>query len=559
MLITHKIGNNWQGIPPQVIDDDLYYYARITDVAKGHPFLGNPYFLEYSGAMAPAFFLPDWINAAPLLLGLPLIPTIILNFLLWSVIFTILIYLIARQFDLSPPASAIAAIVSFLETYWLMMRPVAMQVIFPSFLLFLLALILWLKQKDNRSRQIFLIIASALTFYLYAYLWQIVCIILGLLFIYFLFQKQIKTARQLFVIFIGTIVLSIPAIIYTVKQIQAPFYWQTIARIGLISTHLPAYYAYQYGRWVIIVLAAYFLVWWVEVRHHEVRPRPEIIALIFSGLGLLIMSVSNLLTGKELETALHTGRFITLWVPMFFTILIFRWWKEKTLFSRSNWQGSALFIKVCICILILLTAGFLVSNLNRSLPWSQISRTDFKPYQEYAAPFDWLNQNASSSNVIWANENISTYLPVMTRDYVFWDHLGTLHLMPSREVEDRFLLSWIGTSTSAADLIGDYRSYDGAGPVWKYTDLYYKNRLGCDFKLSCAPDKTLAQWIGIGFIKDLEARQAILKSNLKENLKKYSVSYAVADKSLDEDKYFDTLPFLKQVWHNQRFVIYKVK
>ena len=43
------------------------------------------------------------------------------------------------------------------------------------------------------------------------------------------------------------------------------------------------------------------------------------------------------------------------------------------------------------------------------------------------------------------------------------------------------------------------------------------------------------------------------------SLKKYSVSYAVADKSLDEDKYFDTLPFLKQVWHNQRFVIYKVK
>jgi len=94
-------GSSWRGVPPALVSDSLYYYARAKEVFDGFPFIGNPYFLEYQKTISPSFFVPDWLYALPLLVGAPLVATIAFNFTLWSLVFAILTYFIFRLLRLS--------------------------------------------------------------------------------------------------------------------------------------------------------------------------------------------------------------------------------------------------------------------------------------------------------------------------------------------------------------------------------------------------------------------------------------------------------------------------
>ena len=45
--VASLAGSSWKGIVPEYIEDSSYYYARLNDVVRGHPFIGNPYFIEH--------------------------------------------------------------------------------------------------------------------------------------------------------------------------------------------------------------------------------------------------------------------------------------------------------------------------------------------------------------------------------------------------------------------------------------------------------------------------------------------------------------------------------
>ena len=126
-------------IPTAAFNIADYYYERMQEVVDGHPFLGNPYFIEHKDDMPPAFFLADWFAAIPLLLGVSLMHTALLDFLLWSYIFLFLVYVLFRALDITGRWSLVGSILAFLSVYMHMIRPVSMQVIYPFFLLFLIA------------------------------------------------------------------------------------------------------------------------------------------------------------------------------------------------------------------------------------------------------------------------------------------------------------------------------------------------------------------------------------------------------------------------------------
>ena len=69
-------------------------------MGEGYFNLGNPYFYEHRFDPQLVLFSGSWIAAIPMLLGLPLIPALILNFSLWSVIFALLCYWLFREFNL---------------------------------------------------------------------------------------------------------------------------------------------------------------------------------------------------------------------------------------------------------------------------------------------------------------------------------------------------------------------------------------------------------------------------------------------------------------------------
>src|SRR3989344_3093921 len=84
-----SLGDEYKGILNQVIDDELFYMARIKDVMDGHPTLGNAYLLEHKNQLPQQLFLPEWLLAQPLrLLNLDIVQgRILYNFILPALAF----------------------------------------------------------------------------------------------------------------------------------------------------------------------------------------------------------------------------------------------------------------------------------------------------------------------------------------------------------------------------------------------------------------------------------------------------------------------------------------
>lgn len=547
-----RVNDKWQGVTPKYIDDDLYYYARIKEVVDGNPFIGNPYFMEHRDERSVAFFVADWIASIPFLMKIPFNLSIVINFVFWSLLFVLLVYFLARATELSSPYSALLSFFSYLEVYWVVFRPVVMQEVFPFFILFLLALIVWLKEPLNRRSAIFLMVASVLPFYIYTYLWQITSVILAIVFFHKLIQKKWEEIKILSLVAMGIVAVSLPSIIYTIYQIRSFFYWETVGRIGLVESYLPTIYAYQYGRWAVLLALVFILLkrWLVVVVSN--KDEKVFLAAIYSGMSLFLISVSNIVTGKELETAQHAGRFITLWMAIFFPVVLWNFYKYRKELFKLNWiKLIVLFVVSFLCL------GFLLSNFNRSLPFKKIAEADVVSIQDYSIPLNWLEKKETDPIVIWADEEISTYIPILTKHYVLWHPAGGLHLMSTIENEDRFLFSRIGTTTTD-EIFLHYREFEGAGAVWRYSNSFYKNRINCFILKECREDIELRDWVGTTTIQNLLDREIELKNDLAGNLKKYKVSYIISDISKKEDGYFMSLFKEKEVWRNERFVIYKI-
>ena len=166
------------GVPPELADDSIYYYARVESVVAGHPFIGNPYFKEHTDEIASAFFGADWIASIPRLLHIPLFPSILLNLIVWSSVYVFLCLWLLSLSGLSRKHTLLGAVTLFISAFWLLERPVAMQIVFPVYILFLASFLWWLQEPQSGRRSLALVGSTVLSFYTYTYLWQIVTVCL---------------------------------------------------------------------------------------------------------------------------------------------------------------------------------------------------------------------------------------------------------------------------------------------------------------------------------------------------------------------------------------------
>ena len=146
--IKNTVGSEWKGIVPEYIEDSSYYYARVNDVVRGNLLVGNPYFMEHKDSISPAFFLSDWFASIPFILKMPFNFGVLFNIIFWSEVFVLTLYFLFRRFGVSEIQSSIFSFLTYLQVFWLFVRPVAMQVIFPGYALFLLSLFIW--SNDTR-------------------------------------------------------------------------------------------------------------------------------------------------------------------------------------------------------------------------------------------------------------------------------------------------------------------------------------------------------------------------------------------------------------------------
>lgn len=526
VFVIHEAGGwkQWKGVLPPGTTDSRYYYGRIHEVVDGHPFIGNPYAYEHRDALSPAFFLPDVISAVPALLGVPFNAAVLLNVFIWSFVFLLLSFTLLRLLNMPQMWAVLWSVLAYVCSYSFMLRPTVMQIVYPVFLLFLIAFLKFLYEPLSRRRAVWLSLAAAATFYTYTYLSYIVLLTFAFMFFWFLFTRRFKELRSLVTSGIYTAILLISFGIYTLLQMGDPNYFETFSRIGLIYTHIPSIEAYYYGRWVVMGLAVFGLLLAFFPKNEEGDSARKVFWLA-TGSGLLGGFLLNAITGVELTLGVHIGRFTFPWAALVLGAGLYEWYRAKPLrISTDNVGIKYLVIAIFFAVLSL---GVLAS-IPRGLGFfSSNNRGDtIASLQSYAAPLAWLDNNIPEQSVIWANDSIAQYIPIMTRHYPLFAPQSGLHSVSAYELEDRYLFSRSLGTLIVEDLRRDFGLYSGEKPLK-----------------------------GEEYFKTLTQRFTDIKKNQTAFLQQFNVKYLLIDRTKDD---YGSISLKKAVYDDGRFVILPV-
>lgn len=544
-----------------------YYEVRSREIIDGHPFIGNPYFLEHNKEVPVAFFLADWLAAIPRLLGVSTEWFRMVNLLFWSLIFVFLAYGILREVGASKAASVIGAELSYLQVFHKAIELVSLQTVFPFYLFFLWSFLLWTKDHTNKRRTFLLVLASTISFYIYTYLWQITLTTLVVSILFWLMVKNKEKALGLIKVFGWSIIFSAPLFIVTYLQLTHPAYWDSMQRIGLISTHLPPGEIFYSGRWVMLIILLWSLgLWW----HSELKAsRAYKLSCIFfaiSGMSLVVVSSSNIITGKELEQSSHMVWFILAWAPLAFVAFLFFVKNYWALFKFSNKHR-----KIIIFILCLATFFGLVTYQKRY--WSvdtthrQAALRNLEKNQTPIAALNWLENREEAPVVVWADSKsiINGYVPALTKHYVLFEKGGTLHLVSSREVEERYLVSNYFNQLTLDDIKRDFSIYAGVGNAIHPSKVHNRKIIWCQLirlnllGVDCGQKTDALTLKGEKYFIDLHNKyKNEILPNINYYLKKYHVAYFIRDRQINSDINPEPIG-LELVYSDANFDIYKIK
>jgi len=526
--VYHAVGAGWQGVPPVYTDED-YYYARMREVKDGYPLLGNPYFYEHRIDPAPTFFVTDWLAATPLVLGASLPVALILNFSLWSLIFAFLAFALFLELRLHRNLAALGAFLLYIQSYIWILRPVSLQQVFPFFLLFLLAALRWYRAPERRGAKMFLAVAVAAPFYLYIYLWQIVVAALLLLVGVLCARRDWLRLKNLVLPSIFAFLLALPALIYTAIQLGHPLYWQTAERMSLVYTYLPTAEVVYSGGWVALTLLTFFLMWkWKRISEENF---PALVVLSVLGIALVGVQASNIITGKEAETAVHVKRFIVPWLGICLGALV-AWLARR---APGDAKHTILRLTVLVLIIVLGTANVYFATNFSNFFSGAVRDVRVQKAQTLTAPFRYLEDAEASPVVVWATDpesDFAYYLPALTRHYVLYSHPGTWHLVSNDEIMERYLAANYLHPITKESLFADLRAY--AGPAAfahrantvnrgvKLCRLLQIERLG----YSCGDLVTPESLLGDAYFDNLIRENTTeIRPRIRALLAKYHVSY----------------------------------
>ncbi len=526
------IGPAWQGVPP-VYMDEYIYYAHVTEAGTGNVLFGNPYLLEHRLDPPLVLFGSTVLAAIPLLLGIPLVPTVVLDFVVWSLVFAALYYWLLREFALPQWLSSTAALFAYVQSYSQIYRVSVRQEVFPFLLLFWLVLIRFIKNPRRRT-MFWLAAATGATFYIYGFLWQTAVVTLGLLMLYALATKQWGLLKYTLAASALGGVIGAPAFLYTLWVTYQPYFWESMDRFGVVYTHLPEAEVLYSGGWAgLAVLLAVLLYW----RAPALRSgRAFVLTVLFvcvTGLALWSMQASNLITGKLLETGGHMRYFIIMWLPFATALLSYLWYSYRINLHRAlRWTAAG--------ALILLAGANLYFGYYHLQPFREPGtlRDTWVEQQSYAAPLAWLEAAENKPVVVWGDPALfsTIHIPVLTKHYVLYEEAANYMLLSTDEVRERYLISRYFDGVTVESLKEDMLPHAGRANTFHLPKTIERQIKICrilfwwDKGHDCGTPPMPQELMGEAYFEGLATRFANdIKPNIGAYLKKYHVSYILKD------------------------------
>jgi len=516
------LGPEYRGVLNEIIDDELFYMARIKDILDGHPFLGNAYLFEHKNQLPQQLFLPEWLLAQPLkFFNLDVVQgRILYNFILPTFAF-ILTYFAFYLIYPSRFWAGLFAVFLFFGLYlFKFTRPVIPQFVFLFWLTHFI--FLWkliesksfdiLEYQSIFKNKILLmsILNFGLLFYIYPFYWTFYLVFLVVLSFLFFFREKILSNKFLTVLLGGLLIGSVYFYLNFLAS-QLPEYRETLTRLQLVFSRSPS------GFKIVLFSLAVLAIFGILLKLKSIRLDKETLFFLAGIFSIIVVTNQNILTGRKFEFSSHYYM-LAVFFLVFAVYYLFSKFKDR-LFRFGP--------------LILLVAAFSVFNGVSGFLASAVKVSDQNVYaQNYKAIFDWLNENTPKDSVVYAYNNLSELIPVYTANNVFYSRAANLFLMPDSEVKERFILNNFFEKFDRDFVIKNERSIWGVRYIDRYGDAAQANKwrrlIGLKLK-----DETRLPEEEIN--KILVEVSKVQKNSFTERFKKYKADYFVWDRIKNPD------------------------
>lgn len=416
----------YQGVMLMGQDAEEHYVARIHELYDGYgttgntylPFKDEPYLIPPLGEMI--------VGAMGIMLFLSAAQATVVAKFIFPVLAFLCIYAVGYLFTHKRFAGLLGATLAMLGNdfmsyprnalsllggtsmqdgiYWA--RPVNPEV--SGTVLFLaLAILAHVLQKKTMFmwELCALTLLFGLSIYISPYTWSFLGILLLLVFGWALWQKNTPLAKRVFAV--GGIggLIGVPFIFNYLHATQAPGYAAAALHQGALSSHQPVF-----GIWVALLIILP-LVW---------SPKqlwPARLLFVLSGAGLLLLLNQQVLTGVYLQPGHYhwyvtkplVGLLLGIWGVTLLDLFV----------PKKLWRQVV--VGAVICFLLYGAALAQVNFYHKHAPSAFAA-------QAYAPLFTYLR--TQNQQVIYANEDIATYVPVQTNSDAPTSEYANMYLAP---------------------------------------------------------------------------------------------------------------------------------
>ena len=336
-------------------------------------------------------------------------------------------------------------------------------------------------------------------------------------------------------------------------------------RTGLVFTHsLNVLGARQAVAAITFISSVYLASRWI-FRTHEYGKTSSMVQFLLLGPAIVIVSLSNVITGMDAETSNHMARFFNLWLILSSIVIAYALFTARRQISQLTVPKKIMLSIFVIFVLYLnnafpltpLTASFLMGN----------ERAAIQEDNAMLPALQWLDAQSLQPHVVWIdphNSRLNSILPIYTKHYELLGNDGVMQLVSSDEVEERYLVASATTDVTEKSIAADIWLWGFGGyaidtPNTKNREVHQCTLLHLYLLgISCG-QSTDASKLYAPLVASMYARYTRdIQPHLGEELKKFHVTYIIKDTQTDTQFHPERLKNVQQVYSDGRYLIYKV-
>jgi hypothetical protein len=444
-------GSLYKGIGPIGFVDETVYLGRMNAIQKGDHSLRNPAIYEHRNdpVIMPAF--PEFIEAGlGKLFGLDVVQTDMLATFILPAALYFLITLLAYQLSGSVFGSLAASFAVLLGMHFFsglfllsgkifnlsynlplwFARPITPQM---HFIFFISALyFIYRSLQDGKLVSTILggIFLGSL-FYVSVFYWVYTYTVIGVLFLIFVFKRDILTLKNIAMIGVIATAVSVPYWMENLKTMHDPNYNLLLYRFNIGFTHK-----------AILPMGAVITLLLVYAARKLIISAAGKKALYFMSsmmLAIIITMNQQIMTGKLFKLShwtTYTGKFAVILCAVISASLLL-----KYLFDKNTSLRGAIRLFAALFF-----AALLVHGLGMQMNYHVQHLSENLDMQGMAGAFKWLKSNAAKDAVVLSSPNqarLSEILPIYTNSFVYYSEpFFCLSLIPAEETRYRMLASY---------------------------------------------------------------------------------------------------------------------